>query len=122
MSGLCYYFSNRLLREQAAFNSAPGVISEGPTLLGYMPAGVSGTMDFLDLMNLSVKTVIDKAEGPDYENSDLYYQSTKSGSYSEGDSKAWIKFQRKLPYWRSYYTLTNPYDASVSYEYGRRVK
>lgn len=123
LAGLLYYFSYRLLNEQSAFSTVSGFFYETNSLLDWVPAGLSGMKGMWDILSLAARTGIDNIGGnPDLSNSDLYYQSTKDGKYEQGDSKAWVKFKRLMPYVRSWYIFTHPYDAVSSYEYGRRVR
>jgi hypothetical protein len=115
--GLTYYFSNRLLREQMAFNTFRGAREEYTSLFNFTPAGVSALMDMADIAEGLIF-------GPfaDYDNSKYYYQSSKPGAYDKYDLKAKKKLERRFPYWRSKYVFTNPYDAADAFDYGRKVK
>ena len=118
MAGLLYYFTMRWFNEQGAFTWPTAMLNEGNSLLDYIPVGLSGTGAIADILQLAIRTGFDK----DLENSKLYYQSTKEGKYEVGDAKAKIRFFKLCPYYRSWYTLQNPYDAASSYEYGRRIR
>lgn len=124
VSGLIYYFTNRWFNEQGAFNWPPSTLYEFNSLLDWAPAGFSGWYSvFIDMGKLFVETKIDELGGnPDLSNSKLYYQSSKDGKYDVGEPKWKIKFKRLVPYYRSWYTFTHPYDAASSYDYGRRVR
>ena len=115
--GWCYYFSNRLYREQSAFNNPVGWYYEANTVLDMMPAGFSALMDIgKTAYQFGGQPFVDEA------NSEFFYQSSKEGFYEEGDSKAWNHMKRMTPYLRSFYTFEHPYEASKSFEYGRNVK
>lgn len=123
LAGLIYYFMMRWDREQRAFNTIGGIKNEATSLLDYVPVGFSGADNIWSIGELFAKTQLDKLDGePDKENSELYYQSSKENKYEKGDAKWWIKFKRQIPYYRSWYTLTHPYDAASGYQYGRRVR
>lgn len=116
-SGLAYYFSNRLYREQAAFNVPTEMLFELQTLGDLTPAGVSALADV-------GKMAYQLAGAPfaDEENATFFYQSDKEGRYEQYDSKGVVHFWRMFPYIRSVYTFEHPYDAAKSYEYGRSIK
>lgn len=120
--GLLYYFTNRWFNEQGAFTWPPALWSEGNSLMDYVPVGFSGMKSILDIAILAAETQFDKIGNADLGNSEYYYQSSKDGKYEAGDEKWWIKTKRLIPYYRSWYTFTHPYDAASSYEYGRRVR
>ena len=129
ITGLAYYFSSRLLREQSAFNTVKGIKDEAPSLLDIEPIGVSVLGDIWDLTYGFVgQQFVDPApyrlEGDEKpENyTDFYYNSRKKGLYDYGDSKAERKFYRMLPYYRSIYVFENPYDAAAAFDYGKRIK
>jgi hypothetical protein len=122
LAGIIYYFANRWDREQEAFTTLRGMWQEGPSVLDYMPVGFSGSKAIWDIAELFVETQIDAIGGPDTDNSDLYYQTTKDGKYEKGDAKWKYKFKRLCPYIRSWYTFTHPYDAASGFEYGRMIR
>lgn len=123
IAGLIYYFTNRWFNEQGAFNWPSSMAYEFNSLLDWAPVGFSGFSNILSLATLFTKTELDALGGnPSLDNSDLYYQSTKDGKYEQGDAKWKVKFKRLIPYFRSWYTFTHPYDASASYDYGRMVR
>lgn len=121
LSGIIYYFCMRWLNEQASFSSLSGMANESNSLLSWAPAGLSGFYSMLQIASLYCRTMKDRANGSDYENSDLYYQSSKEGLYEKGDSKWQARFLKLCPYIRSWYTLSHPYNAAAGYEYGRKV-
>ena len=113
MTGICYYFASRLLREQAAFNTPQGLYAELPVITNIEPAGVSAIADIFGIVELLGMQTLGMDEA--------YYQ--KSGAtYEEGESKAGHKIQRMLPFYRSWLLLQNPYKAAESYEFGRANK
>lgn len=122
--GLIYYFAMRWDREQEAFNTPRGMWNEATSLMDYVPVGFAGAKALLwDIAKLFVETQIDQAGGqPDLDNADLYYQQTKDGKYEVGDAKWKNQFLRLCPYFRSWYTMTHPYDAASGFEYGRRIR
>jgi len=123
LAGIIYYFTNRWDREQEAFNTPRGMWNEAPSLLDYVPVGLSGAKAIWDIAKLFVDTQIDAIGGnPDLSNADLYYQQSKEGKYEEGDPKWKVQFMRLCPYLRSWYTFTHPYDAASGFEYGRRIR
>lgn len=115
--GLLYYFSNRLYREQSAFNNPYGWYYESNTVLDMAPAGLSALIDIIDTGKKIGGLPFASKDNPDF-----YYQSRKTGLYEEGDSKGWNHMKRMTPYLRSVYTFEHPYAAAESYEYGRNVK
>ncbi len=116
-TGLIYYFSNRLYREQAAFNTLNGVFHEVTTVTDLMPVGGSALRD---IMQLGYQFIgIPFADEGD---SDFFYQSDREGLYEEGDAKAYVHFWRMFPYLRSIYTFEHPYESAKSFEYGKNIK
>lgn len=118
--GILYYFFNRWLAEQSAFNTGYGFYNDSTQLLDYIPVGLSGAKAMWDIASLAAKTWV--TDDPNKENSELYYQSTKEGKYKYGDAKWLYKLKRLTPYYRSIYTFTHPYDSASGWEYGRKVR
>lgn len=115
--GITYYFTNRLLREQSAFNMPFGAYEESTSLLDLVPSGVSALFDIGKLTKEGLG-----APFADKDNSTYFYQQDKEDRYEQGDTKFKVHFFRMFPYLRSIYTFQQPYEASESYEYGRRLK
>lgn len=123
LAGLIYYFSMRLDREQEAFNTPSGMKNEATSLLDYVPIGFSGANNIWNIAKLFIATQADKLDGEkSLDNSELYYQQTKEGKYEAGEAKWWAMFKRQIPYYRSWYVFTHPYDAASGFQYGRRVR
>ena len=123
VAGLVYYFTMRWFNEQGAFTWPTAMWNEGTSLLDYVPAGFSGAKAIWDIASLFAETQWDALGGnPDLSNSELYYQSTKEGKYEQGEPKWHKRFKSLCPYFRSWYTMSHPYDAASSYEYGRRIR
>lgn len=99
-----YYFASRLFMEQSAYNAPWGMIKESQTITNILPAGAAVAIDMWDLANLFVSQEEYKSSGSTYEKGDLKWQH---------------KVERLLPFYRSYLTMQNPYQASQSYQYGR---
>lgn len=116
-AGLLYYFSSRLLMEQAAFNIPSKMYVESLTVTDLMPVGGAALKDILSLSN-------ELLVGPfkDISDSDYYYQQSKEGKYEEGELKGLVHLRRMIPYYRSLYTFTHPYDSYKSFEYGKTIK
>ena len=120
--GVAYYFTQRWNREQNAYVTPWGMWDEAGSLMS-VPVGFSGLGKMLEISDLYARTKIDQLGGnPDMENSDLYYQSSKKDIYEAGDEKWKKKFNRYIPYYRSWYVLEHPYDAAANFEYGRKVR
>lgn len=115
--GLIYYFANRLSREQMALNTIRGFYWEFNTLFDIMPAGFSAVADMTKLIYEFVG-----AQFADEKNSDFFYQQKKEGRYEKGDPKWKNHLKRITPYYRSEYTFKHPYEASKSFEYGKKLK
>lgn len=129
LTGLAYYFSSRLLREQRALNTVKGIKDESSNLLDLEPIGISILGDIWDLTygfigQQFVEPSYNRAEGDERSEyyTDFYYNQRKEGQYDYGDSKAEVKFWRMFPYYRSKYVFENPYDAAASFDYGKKVK
>lgn len=122
LAGLTYYFMMRWDREQEAFNTPRGMWNEATSLMDYIPVGFSGANNIWNIARLFVETQMDKIGEQDLSNSELYYQGSKEGKYEQGEEKWWALFKRQVPYYRSWYTMTHPYDAASGFQYGRRVR
>lgn len=115
--GRIHYFSERVFREQAAFNTPLGLYNEAATLGSILPSAGSALMDIAKMgYEFGGATIADES------NSDFFYQSDKEGKYEEGDMKGLVHLKRMTPYYRSLYTFEHPYDAAESYRFGRRVR
>lgn len=118
IAGLVYYFSSRLFREQAAYNTPRGWSDESSTLLNVAaPAGFSVLTQLWSIASGAVGSQFASEDDSEY-----FYQSSKEGIYEEGDAKWERKFWRMFPYLRSEYVFNHPYDAAASYEYGRKLR
>lgn len=118
VAGLVYYFSSRLFREQAAYNTPRGWSDESSTLLNIAaPVGFSVLTQLWSIASGAVGSQFASED-----NSEYFYQSSKEGIYEEGDAKWERKFWRMFPYLRSEYVFNHPYDAAASYEYGRKLR
>lgn len=115
--GLCYYFANRLFREQSALNNPMGWYYESTTLLDMIPVGFAAVGDLVNLGYQGVGAMVG-----DTSDSDFFYQSKKEDKYDKGDSKFGVHLRRVTPYAKSIYVFQQPYEASKSFEYGRNVK
>lgn len=115
--GRLYYFSNRVYREQAAFNLPVHMFQEAKSLGDLVPPGVAALFDW---GKLGYELIF----GPwaDEGNSSFYFQSEKPGRHEKGDLKGEVHFWRMFPYVRSIYTWEHPYEAAKSYEYGKNIK
>jgi hypothetical protein len=121
--GILYYLSNRWYMEEGSYNLPWITPSEFTSLLSWEPAGWGGMKSFVQIAALGVLTGMDNLDGePDYSNSLLYYQNNKPGVYDKGDSKAYIRFLKMVPYYRSWYVFAHPRESYKSYMYGRMVK
>lgn len=118
LAGLVYYFSSRLFREQAAYNTPRGWSDESSTLLNVAtPAGFSVLTQLWSIASGAVGSQFASEDDSEY-----FYQSSKEGVYEKGDAKWERKFWRMFPYLRSEYVFNHPYDAAASYEYGRKLR
>lgn len=116
-TGLLYYFSNRVYREQAAFNLPVNMFTEAQTLGDLTPPAAAALFDWFKLgYELIGGSMADK------DNSSFYFQSSKEGRHEEGDLKGEVHFWRMFPYIRNIYTFEHPYEAAKSYEYGKNIK
>ena len=76
-----------------------------PALVSMTPVGISAMYDVLDITYLLATNAT--------------YDKGSKGLYEKGDSKAWYKAKRKIPYLKSALLMQNPYKAASSYQYGR---
>lgn len=118
IAGLTYYFSNRLFREQAAYNLPSMGIDEVQSVTSLVPTGVSVLVDIWDLFYLAAGA----ATVSDVEDSRFYYQQNKPGVYEKFEPKWERKFKKMIPWYRSTFVFEHPYEAASSFEYGRRLK
>ena len=109
-AGIAYYFLTRLKREQAALTTPLGLMSEFKTNSDITPIAIKASIDLYEITNL----MIGAATGDE----SAYYKQDGKG-YEEGDPKFLNKLERKIPYWKSWLILADPYSASKNYEYGR---
>ena len=118
LEGLAYYFSNRLFREQAAYN-LPGVgMDEVQSITSLVPTGVSVIADIWSLFYLTAGAQMVS----DVEDSRFYYQQDKKGVYEKYEPKWERKLKKMIPWYRSTFVFSHPYEAAASFEYGRRLK
>lgn len=132
-----YYFSSRIYKEQLAFNTIRGVRTEYDSLLSLTPIGFQALWDLGDLFltavgSSSVEPSDNRLTGDDLpENYTKYYYNSKKTysydgeegvKYTYGDSKAWDRTLRLLPYVKTWQAMEDPYGAYESYEYGQKVK
>lgn len=117
LTGIAYYFSSRLLREQEALTTIRGMSEEVPNLTNITPVGVSALFDISNLAYMAIGSTWASEDDADF-----FYQSSMEGMYEKYDPKWENKFWRMFPYLRSYYVFENPYKAAESYDYGRKVR
>lgn len=132
-----YYFSSRIFKEQIAFNTIKGVRTEYDSLLSLTPIGFQAIWDLGDLFltaigSSSIEPSDKRLTGEDLpENYTKYYYNSKKTysydgeegvKYTYGDSKAWDRTLRLLPYVKTWRAMEDPYGAYESYEYGQKVK
>lgn len=106
--GLMHYFSHRLFREQAAFLLPKEMRFEMGSLLSYMPSGFAALYDLFTI----IKGYLGQPFA-DYEDSEYYYVNGPNA----GRSKAEVKTERKLPYYRFGYVYYNPVEAEKGIDY-----
>lgn len=61
--GMIYYFTSRLLREQAAFNTPLGIFDEMKQFDFYLPIGVSGGFDLVTMATMKSLEGFDQLDG-----------------------------------------------------------
>lgn len=123
-TGIVYYMSSRLLREQKAFNTPGAFLDETTNLFKIIPAGVSVLDDLGGLaIGMGGTALFPYYDGMTTNDpgGKFYYMQTKKGLYSKGDKKWVRKLYRMAPYYKSYLTFSHPYEAASSYDYGRKV-
>jgi hypothetical protein len=104
-AGILHYFSTGALNEEAAFNTPTGMFVEFNQLTNIgKPSAVSVAELFYDVGRLTIT-------------GEKYKQGEKEGQY-----KAWNKVTSYIPWYRTYKTLSKPYQATENYEYGRKAK
>lgn len=102
--GLAFYFTNRLLMEQSAYNTPQGLWTESKSVLDWMPSGISVLGQMYQLAALIATQ-------------DTYAQ--KSALHEEGDLKWEYKLGTYFPYVRFARVWEHPYEAAESYSYGK---
>lgn len=114
LKGLVYYLSMRTLYEQAALTTQIGV--EGRQLAETIPTGWSATYDLLKLVYEGIGALF-----TDEDNKTFYYQSD-SNRHDAGDPKYEQHLERLIPYYKSWWGITHPYDAAKNYDFGRKMR
>lgn len=133
IKGIVYYLFSRWNREQQAFSTPWGLKEESPSLLDYLPAGLSGFATLLDLIWLYTKTKIDQRAEADMteeeimahrKDNKLYWQRKENG-HEKYEAKYKEKFLKLTPYYRTYYVwggVQSPYKSASAYDNGRKMR
>ena len=59
----------------------------------------------------------------DETDSEFFYQKdSKDGRYNKYDSKFEHHLERLVPYWKSWWAIQHPYEATDNYEFGRKLR
>lgn len=118
IAGLAYYFSNRLFREQAAYNLPTVGMDEVQSITSLVPTGISVLTDIWNLFYLAAGAALVSDETDQR----FYYQKAVDGVYEQYEPKWQRKLKKMIPWYRSTFVFEHPYEAAASFEYGRRLK
>ena len=136
VSALAHYFITRWYYEQAAFTPI-GIKNEVEQFTKGWEAvpGLTVLGDYIELANLGLGYAEHEYKYEPYregmsdleyqelsvpyrKDSDYYYQ--RDGDfYEKGDPKVWLKLQKMLPYWKSWFIFSNPRQATSSFNFYR---
>lgn len=116
--GLCYYLCYRTLLEQRAFLEPSEMFIQSGSLMDFVPVGVAALADAVKLLYEGAGALVG-----DEDNENFFYQSDASNeSHEAGDAKAKQHLIRLIPYVKSWWAITHPYEAKDNYEFGRKLR
>jgi hypothetical protein len=117
-TGLIYYLAMRTLLEQEALLYIPEAYQQSGSLLDFTPVGFAALMDIGTLSYQGVGAMVGEETDKDF----FYQQKDRNGKYDKYDSKFMVHLERIIPYWKSFYAIEHPYEASDNYEFGRKLR
>lgn len=117
-TGLIHYFAMRTLLEQEALLYLPETFVQSGQLLDFTPVGFAA---LYDIGKLGYE--IGGAALTEETNKEFYWpKADKNGKHDKYDAKFWNHIERIVPYWKSYWAILHPYEATENYEFGRKLR
>lgn len=117
-TGLVHYMSMRTLLEQEALLYLPETFVQTGQLMDFMPVGFAATFDLYNLGREGVGALVFDETDRDY----FYQRDDRNGKYQKYDSKFEHHLERLIPYWKSWWAIQHPYEATDNYEFGRKLR
>ena len=117
-TGVTHYLAMRTLLEQEALLYLPETFVQTGQLMDFMPVGGAALYDLGKLGYEGVGAMV-----ADETDSNFFYQrDAKDGRYEKYDSKFEHHLERIVPYWKSWWAIQHPYEATDNYEFGRKLR
>ncbi len=117
-TGLVHYFATRTLLEQEALLEAEEAFIQSGQLMDFMPVGGAALMDLYKLGKEGVGAAIYDEDESDY----FYQRNDKNGRYEKYDSKFEHHLERLIPYYKNWWAVQHPYEATENYMFGRKLR
>lgn len=116
--GGIHYLSMRTLLEQEALLYIPETFVQTGQLMDFLPVGFAAICDIGKLGYEGVGAMV-----VDETDSNFFYQKdAKDGRYDKYDTKFEHHLERIVPYWKSWWAIQHPYEATDNYEFGRKLR
>lgn len=117
-TGAVHYLAMRTLLEQEALLYIPETFVQTGQLMDFMPVGGAALYDIGKLGYEGVGAMV-----ADETDSNFFYQrDAKDERYEKYDSKFEHHLERIVPYWKSWWAIQHPYEATDNYEFGRKLR
>lgn len=117
-TGLVHYLAMRTLLEQEALLYIPETFVQTGQILDFMPVGGAALFDVGKLAYEGVGAVVADETDRDF----FYQRDDRNGKYEKYDSKFEKHLERIVPYWKSWWAIEHPYEATKNYEFGRKLR
>lgn len=117
-TGLIYYLAMRTLLEQEAFLWPPEIFVQSGQILDFVPVGFAAVNDLYKLGEEGVGAIMFDETDKDY----FYQRDDRNGRYEQYDSKFKHHLERLIPYYKNFWAVKHPYQASENYEFGRKLR
>jgi hypothetical protein len=117
-TGVTHYMAMRTLLEQEALLYLPETFVQSGQLMDFMPVGGAALYDLGQLGYQIVGAAV-----TDETDKDFYWpKADKNGKHEKYDAKFWNHIERIVPYWKSWWAIQHPYEATDNYEFGRKLR
>jgi hypothetical protein len=116
--GLIHYGAMRTLFEQEALLYIPEMFVQSGQLMDFVPVGFAGLYDLGLLGYQGVGATVGDETDKDF----FYQQDDRKGKYEKYDSKFEEHLERLIPYYKSWWAIEHPYEATDNYEFGRKLR